>query len=195
MTDARNILIRSDLTTASGLARAGFVRRHAQLTLAALWEQSGRLSESIDASQSAIELATVAGDHHLLRLGRLAKAELLVQAGRLSEAEEILEVAGLDLTNQPGGLHAQYERILAFALIQSSSRDALSHYSRAENLPGLQGCRGNRRTRSPALGVGRKCEDVGLSWARTHQRADGSGCLANRRHASHPCEQASHSRS
>ena len=30
-------------TTASGIARAGFVRRHAQLTLAALWEQSGRL--------------------------------------------------------------------------------------------------------------------------------------------------------
>ena len=72
------------------------------------------------------------------------------------------------------------KRILAFALhSEFISRCAESLQPCRQNLPGLQGCRGNRRTRSPALGVGRKCEDVGLSWARTHQRADGSGRLAN----------------
>ena len=115
--------------------RVQYARRYAQLTRTQLLARQMRLPEALASAESLMQLAEQAGDHLLQQVALLTKAELLQQAGNVPEAMETLAIVVRTLPQQPPDLYAQYERILACALLDAGDRDsATRHLARARRL-------------------------------------------------------------
>ncbi len=109
--------------------------RHGVLTRAQVEARGGHLGDAIDHTEYALSLASDAGDHLLWNLAQLTKAQLLQRDGRVSESLALLEPLLPTLLNQSPDLYAQYETILACALVSAGRSDVASaHRRRAERL-------------------------------------------------------------
>src|SRR5262249_53624064 len=115
--------------------RSHYARRYSRLTLAQLLIRQRLFDEALSNIESLVQLATHAGDHLLHQIALLTKAELLQQLGNLPEAMATLDVVVATLAQQSPDLWAQYERILACALLDTGDDAAADrHLHRARRL-------------------------------------------------------------
>jgi DNA-binding NtrC family response regulator/tetratricopeptide (TPR) repeat protein len=133
--DAAGYLERIDESIASPSDWLLYANRHSELTRAELLDRQGSLSTALAAAERALDLATRAGDHLLLTLALLMKANLLRRSGRHSAAATILAEIEDGLPNYPPDVHAQFQRVFACALAAAGDeRSGRLHFERARRI-------------------------------------------------------------
>jgi DNA-binding NtrC family response regulator/tetratricopeptide (TPR) repeat protein len=139
--------------------RSLYAHRHAELTRAQLLADRGELEAAMAKAESALALATLAGDTLLTQRIHLVRASILCGLDRIPAAMTILRSMSRSLIGQPPELYAQYEQIFACAeMMNGSPSTGEAHYKRAlrihEGLGTVPGRMDLQRAWNQAVAVG-----------------------------------------
>jgi transcriptional regulator with PAS, ATPase and Fis domain/tetratricopeptide (TPR) repeat protein len=126
--DCGLLLDRIDTAIRSDSDRLLYAHRHAELTRARLLARRGRTVDALVQLDFVLELATRTGDQLLSRTTLLQKAELLLQSQRVPEALVALNEVVSSVTSSPPDVYAEYERLLACALLEQGHRAESQHH-------------------------------------------------------------------